>query len=157
MRVAGQSVKRKAPLCGGAFLLVFAAAAIGVGAATASAQTQPSKNSSAKSSTAKGSAAKPQTRRRAPVRRARGQTAPTAERIKEIQAALGKAGHYSGEPTGKWDANTVAALKQFQESKGMKPTGKLSARTLQELGFPSDTAGLAPPRKTAAADSGTSQ
>ena len=90
-------------------------------------------------------------------RRARGQASPTADRIKEIQSALAKSGHYSGEPTGKWDVNSVAALKRFQEAKGIKASGKLTARTLQELGFPSETAGVAPPRKAVAADSGTSQ
>jgi peptidoglycan hydrolase-like protein with peptidoglycan-binding domain len=84
--------------------------------------------------------------------------APQADRIKHIQAALAKSGHYSGEPSGKWDATSVAALKSFQEANGLKASGKLNARTLQALGLGSQTAGMAPPRKVVAAtDEGNSQ
>jgi peptidoglycan hydrolase-like protein with peptidoglycan-binding domain len=84
--------------------------------------------------------------------------APKPDRIKEIQEALAKSGHYSGEPTGKWDATSKAALKSFQEANGLKATGKLNARTLQILGLGSETAGVAPPRKSvAASDAGNSQ
>jgi peptidoglycan hydrolase-like protein with peptidoglycan-binding domain len=84
--------------------------------------------------------------------------APTADRIKEIQAALVKSGHYSGEPTGKWDAASAAALKRFQEENDLKASGKLNALTLQKLGLGSETAGAAPPRKAvAAAEAGSGQ
>ena len=65
----------------------------------------------------------------------RGQSAPTLERIKEIQSAIARAGYYSGELTGKWDAATVAAMKEFQGAQGMKATGKLDALSLQKLGL----------------------
>lgn len=91
------------------------------------------------------------------MRRARGQMAPTAERIREIQSALAQSGHYSGAPTGKWDAETVAALKSFQQDKGLTANGKLTARTLQALGLGSETAGVSPPRKSVAANSGVNQ
>ncbi|MGB8476415.1 MAG: peptidoglycan-binding domain-containing protein [Candidatus Acidiferrum sp.] len=78
-------------------------------------------------------------------RRARGQRAPTPERISEIQSALAREGAFGGTPNGKWDADTVAAMKKFQEAQGLNPTGKLDAKTLQRLGLGSQTAGLAPP------------
>ncbi len=79
-------------------------------------------------------------------RRARGQKAPTAERIREIQSALSREGVYEGEPSGKWDAASVAAMKRFQTADGLNPTGKLDALSLQKLGLGSQIAGLAPPR-----------
>jgi peptidoglycan hydrolase-like protein with peptidoglycan-binding domain len=82
----------------------------------------------------------------------RGQLAPTPERIREIQSALAEAGFYQREPTGKWDAYSVEALKKFQEANGLKPTGKLDALSLQKLGLGSEIAGLAPPRLPAGKD-----
>jgi len=79
------------------------------------------------------------------IRRVRGQKEPTADRISEIQTALGKDGSFSGAPNGKWDSATVDAMKKFQESHGLNPSGKLDAKTLQKLGLGSQTAGLAPP------------
>ena len=78
-------------------------------------------------------------------RRARGQKAPTPDRISEIQQALGKDGSYVGKPNGKWDASTVEAVRKFQESHGLNPSGKLDAKTLQQLGLGSATEGVAPP------------
>lgn len=155
MPASGDQGKGKALLLGGAFLLFCSIVALAMGAAPASAQS--SKTSSA-NATAKKSTSKP-TRKRTPVRRrrVRGQMAPKPDRIKEIQSALAKAGHFSGEPSGKWDAPSIAALKSFQEANGLQATGKLNARTLQALGLGSETAGIAPPRKVVAAnDKGSS-
>ncbi len=88
-----------------------------------------------------------QRRRRQP--RYRGQLAPTAHRIREIQSALAEAGFYKREPNGKWDSYSVEALKKFQQANGLKPTGKLDALSLQKLGLGSEVAGVASPRQTA--------
>lgn len=77
--------------------------------------------------------------------RARGQKAPEPSRVSEIQTALAKDGSFPGKPNGKWDSDTVDAMKRFQESHGLNPTGKLDAKTLQKLGLGSQTAGVAPP------------
>jgi len=63
-------------------------------------------------------------------------------------------GYYQGEPSGKWDEASVAAMKQFQAAKGLAPTGKLEALSLQKLGLGSPVTGLAPPepRPAPAAD-----
>jgi cytoskeletal protein RodZ len=88
------------------------------------------------------------------------QTAPTSDRIMEIQSALAKAGAYDGDPTGNWDAKTVAAMTKFQQSNGLTPSGKLDALSLQKLGLGSDTAGKGAPRpatpSTTAASSSSS-
>lgn len=78
--------------------------------------------------------------------RSRGQKAPTTDRVREIQEALAKNGAYPSDPTGKWDAGTVDAMKKFQQANGLEPSGKLTALTLQKLGLGSDVAGRASPR-----------
>jgi peptidoglycan hydrolase-like protein with peptidoglycan-binding domain len=75
----------------------------------------------------------------------KGQAAPTADRIREIQAALQKNGSYDGEPTGKWDAATSDAMRKYQEKNGVNPTGKIDAVSLNKLGLGSDTAGKGAP------------
>jgi peptidoglycan hydrolase-like protein with peptidoglycan-binding domain len=114
---------------------VFGGAAV-QGAAQSTASSAPTK-SPVKAPAKKGSKKKTRTR---------GQTSPTPDRIREIQGALAKAGNYSGEPNGKWDAATVEAMKSYQASHGLTATGKIDALTLQKLGLGSETAGLASPR-----------
>ncbi len=74
------------------------------------------------------------------------QKAPTADRVTEIQSALARGGYYQGQPNGKWDSNTVAALQKFQSAKGIEANGKLDAPTLQKLGLGSDIAGVSAPK-----------
>jgi len=74
------------------------------------------------------------------------QKAPTADRISEIQSALVRGGYYQGNPNGKWDANTVAAVQKFQSANGIEANGKLDAPTLQKLGLGSGIAGVSAPK-----------
>jgi peptidoglycan hydrolase-like protein with peptidoglycan-binding domain len=74
-----------------------------------------------------------------------GQKAPTVDRVNQIQAALARDGSWQGLPSGKWDDNTVAAMRRFQTAHGLNPSGKLDAPTLQRLGLGSETAGVAAP------------
>jgi hypothetical protein len=74
------------------------------------------------------------------------QTAPTADRIREIQTALAESDSYKGQPSGKWDDASINALKHFQQVNGLNPTGKLDAHSLQKLGLGSETAGRGAPR-----------
>ncbi len=78
-------------------------------------------------------------------RRRRGQQRPSAERIREIQQALIRAGYLEDKPTGRWDAKTRAAMRRLQEENGLPVTGKLDARSLVKLGLGSETAGVAAP------------
>lgn len=71
---------------------------------------------------------------------------PAPERITQIQSALARGGYYTGDPTGKWDAGTVAAVQKFQSANNIDASGKLDAPTLQKLGLGSDIAGVAAPR-----------
>jgi peptidoglycan hydrolase-like protein with peptidoglycan-binding domain len=86
-------------------------------------------------------------KKRAP--RPRAQKAPSADRIREIQTALAQKGFYEGEPTGKWDAQSVDAMKKFQSANGLTATGKFDAKSLQKLGLGSEVAGAAAPRTPA--------
>ena len=72
--------------------------------------------------------------------------APTPDRITQIQSALQRGGYYQGDPTGKWDSNTIAATEKFQSAHGLDSTGKLDAPTLQKLGLGSDIAGVSAPK-----------
>jgi peptidoglycan hydrolase-like protein with peptidoglycan-binding domain len=88
------------------------------------------------------------------------QKAPTPARITEIQTALERRGCYQGDPNGKWDSNTVAAMQKFQSENGLESSGKINALTLQKLGLGSSIAGVSapkpvqpPPNKPAASSS----
>ena len=74
------------------------------------------------------------------------QKAPTSDRITEIQSALARGGYLQGDPTGKWDSTTVAAMQKFQSSNGLESNGKLDALSLQKLGLGSDIAGVSAPK-----------
>jgi len=74
------------------------------------------------------------------------QKAPTPERISEIQSSLARGGYYQGDPNGKWDSNTVAAMQKFQSANGLDPSGKLDATSLQKLGLGSGIAGVSAPK-----------
>lgn len=124
-------------------------------AATPPTKTAPKPAASSKATNSKTTPAKKSTKRRS--KRARRQTAPTNDRIREIQAALIRSGHLSGEPNGKWDAKCVAAMKEFQGANGLKATGKFDAASLQKLGLGSETAGVAAPRPVASAETGSRQ
>jgi peptidoglycan hydrolase-like protein with peptidoglycan-binding domain len=126
---------------------LFLSLVAGLGVSAEAAQTQAAKKksptgSSKASGSKSNSSGKKGTRR---SRRQPGQKVPTKDRISEIQSALAKEGSYTGEPNGKWDDSTVAAMKKYQAAHGLNPTGKLDARTLQKLGLGASTAGVAPP------------
>ena len=112
----------------------------------AAAQTKPPASQPKKPAATAG---QPAPKKKAPVRRVarrpRVQAAPTRDRIIAIQNALAREGFYSGKPTGKWDAATSQAMRNFQTAQGLTPTGKLGALSLQRLGLGSEVAGLAAP------------
>jgi peptidoglycan hydrolase-like protein with peptidoglycan-binding domain len=122
---------------------------IAVTAALALACVTPSSSAAAPPPTASATPVHHKTRhktKRRHVKKVRGQKAPTADRITEIQTALSRDGYYQGEPNGKWDSNTVAAVQKFQSANGMDANGKLDAPTLQKLGLGSDIAGVSAPK-----------
>src|SRR5271156_2339777 len=102
--------------------------------------SSPSKSTTTPS-TKKTSSKKKKRARREPT-----QMAPSPERISEIQSALSRGGYYGGNPNGKWDAITVAAMQKFQSSNGLDPSGKIDALSLQKLGLGSSVAGVSAPK-----------
>jgi peptidoglycan hydrolase-like protein with peptidoglycan-binding domain len=129
------------------------ASAAGKGqAAGSSSSTSPSSSSSGKSATTHSSAHSSTAHKGTAKRRRRAtrfvpkQKAPTADRITEIQTALSHGGYYQGNPNGKWDSNTVAAMQKFQSANGIDATGKIDAPSLQKLGLGSDIAGVSAPK-----------
>lgn len=154
------------PLCGAVLILsaapVFLSAKknpssnSGPGSPESNAGAPPAATPKSPSAQAKHPAKRRSRRHSRRRHRARGQKAPTKERIQEIQAALALAGSYKGQPNGKWDARSVEAMKRFQEAQGLKPTGKLDALSLQKLGLGSQVVGLAAPRPPAQNGSGPS-
>jgi hypothetical protein len=63
------------------------------------------------------------------------QGAPSSDRYKEIQQALASKGYLKSEPSGVWDADSVAAMRQFQTDRKLDPSGKLTAASLIDLGL----------------------
>jgi peptidoglycan hydrolase-like protein with peptidoglycan-binding domain len=58
-----------------------------------------------------------------------------AERATQIQTALIQKGYLSGEPTGNWDAQTVAAMQRLQADNGWQSKITPDARALIKLGL----------------------
>ncbi len=89
---------------------------------TASAQN---KNANANSAASNSNRA----RHRGPIFRA------NAGQVKQAQAILKQRAVYSGEQTGKLDADTRAGLKKYQQAEGLKVTGTLNKVTLEKMGI----------------------
>ncbi|MFY9802960.1 MAG: peptidoglycan-binding domain-containing protein [Candidatus Acidiferrales bacterium] len=123
-------------------LSAHASPAVSALAPPQSSAAAPSTSSQSSASTSK----KKSTHHHHSSRRQSFQKAPTPERISEIQSALSRGGYYQGDPNGKWDSNTVAALQKFQSDNGMNASGKLDAPSLQKLGLGSSTAGVDAPK-----------
>lgn len=125
------------------------AASIALACAPAARAAKSARGSQTDTSASSSSA--PQTKRTSHKRkhsskRQAGQKAPAPDRISEIQSALAREGYYQGDPNGKLDSSTVAALQKFQSANGLDANGKLDAPTLQKLGLGSDIAGVAAPK-----------
>src|SRR5271156_518415 len=107
---------------------------------------QQAGSSSAPASSSTASKKKKSTKKHHASKREPTQKAPTPERISEIQSALARGGYYQGNPNGKWDSNTIAAMQKFQSDNGLSNSGKIDAPSLQKLGLGSGTAGVDAPK-----------
>jgi hypothetical protein len=77
-----------------------------------------------------------QVRREASVSRSSsGVSRASAEDIREAQRALNKMGFDAGSVDGVWGPVTAAAIRNFQQSRGIEVTGRLNDRTMEELGI----------------------
>ncbi|HXX45197.1 MAG TPA: peptidoglycan-binding domain-containing protein [Candidatus Acidoferrales bacterium] len=124
------------------WLTIAASLALACAPIARGAQSSTSASSSSTSTTTK----HPTHKHKHSAKRQPGQKAPTSDRISEIQSALAREGYYKGDPNGKLDTSTVAALEKFQSDNGLDADGKLDAPTLQKLGLGSDIAGVAAPK-----------
>jgi len=70
--------------------------------------------------------------------RIHGQQAIEPERVTQIQQALIKAHYLSGEPDGKWDATTIAAMQKYQADHGWQTKLMPDSRALEKLGLGPD-------------------
>jgi peptidoglycan hydrolase-like protein with peptidoglycan-binding domain len=60
---------------------------------------------------------------------------PDADRLREIQKALADKGYFKGDLNGVWNADSVAALKQFQTDQKLTVDGKINSLSLIGLGL----------------------
>ncbi|HUN86203.1 MAG TPA: peptidoglycan-binding domain-containing protein [Terracidiphilus sp.] len=70
--------------------------------------------------------------------RVRGQQTIDPERATQIQEALIRAHYLSGEPSGKWDAETQAAMQKYQADQGWQTKLMPDSRALKKLGLGPD-------------------
>lgn len=61
-------------------------------------------------------------------------TLMTHEFISSVQRALQARGYYRGSPTGRMDPSTIAAVRRYQQERGL-PSGRLSIETARDLGL----------------------
>lgn len=73
------------------------------------------------------------------------QSAPTPDRLKEIQGALASKGYLKSEPSGVWNAESIDAMKRYQADQKLDPSGKITAASLIGLGLGSSTGTPLPP------------
>lgn len=78
------------------------------------------------------------THRRARPTRTRGQQAIDPDRARQIQTALIREHYLSGDPTGKWDPTTVAAMQKYQADQGWQTKLMPDSRALKKLGLGAD-------------------
>jgi hypothetical protein len=57
------------------------------------------------------------------------------ERATEIQTALIKQGYFTGEPSGVWDSQTIAAMQKLQSDNGWQTKITPDSRALIKLGL----------------------
>ena len=129
-----------------ASLLLALAASMCVTTTRATTASAPQQATSSSASGTSSTTKKKSTKKHHASKREPTQKAPTPERISEIQSALAHGGYYQGNPNGKWDSNTVAAMQKFQSDNGLSSSGKIDAPTLQKLGLGSGTAGVDAPK-----------
>jgi peptidoglycan hydrolase-like protein with peptidoglycan-binding domain len=81
------------------------------------------------------------------------QTSQSPEIIKQAQEKLSAQGHDAGPANGTLGAKTQAAVKEFQQSKGLQPSGQLDQPTLAALGVSAGASGGASTGSTSGSSS----
>ena len=70
--------------------------------------------------------------------RVRGQQSIDSERATEIQQALIRQHYLTGDPSGKWDPATIAAMQKYQADQGWQTKLMPDSRALEKLGLGPD-------------------
>ena len=70
--------------------------------------------------------------------RVRGQQSIDTDRATQIQQALIREHYLSGDPSGKWDASTIAAMQKYQADQGWQTKLMPDSRALKKLGLGPD-------------------
>jgi peptidoglycan hydrolase-like protein with peptidoglycan-binding domain len=83
------------------------------------------------------------------------QSSQSPDTVKQAQEKLSAAGMDTGPTDGKLGPKTEAAVKEFQQSKGIKESGKLDQQTLAALGV-NESSGSASSGSTGSASSPSS-
>jgi hypothetical protein len=107
----------------------------------------PSQASSASHSTTstKSSSHKKSSSKNKKSAKKRGQQVIEPGRAKEIQAALIREHYMGGEPSGKWDDSTQAAMQRYQADQGWQSKTTPDSRALIKLGLGPSSDGLLNP------------
>ncbi|MGH7824535.1 MAG: peptidoglycan-binding domain-containing protein [Candidatus Binatia bacterium] len=58
-----------------------------------------------------------------------------ATQVRQVQKKLNDMGFHAGQVDGVWGPNTQAALRNFQQAKGLDATGRLNEQTMNALGI----------------------
>lgn len=59
----------------------------------------------------------------------------TSATVRQVQEALQRQGYDPGSVDGRWNEQTAAALRRFQQAQGLESSGELNSRTLGALGL----------------------
>jgi len=84
------------------------------------------------------------------------QTSQSPDTVKQAQEKLSAAGMDSGPADGKLGPKTQAAVKEFQQSKGIQASGKLDQKTLAALGVGESTGSASAGSSSTGSSSGAS-
>ena len=108
-------------------------------AVPARATTTPTKKSAQTSSTSSSKSSTNKKHSRAKTKgkssKTRGQKAIESERAQQIQEALIREHYMDGQPSGKWDDATQAALRRYQADQGWQSKSVPDSRALIKLGL----------------------
>jgi Putative peptidoglycan binding domain len=118
-------------LCGLVCFSVMSASETTTSATTTKKAAATSSHSSSKSSTHK----KTRSKTKGKSAKSRGQKAIESERAQAIQEALIREHYMQGEPSGKWDDATEAALRRYQAAQGWQSKSVPDSRALIKLGL----------------------
>ena len=113
-------------------------------ASLAAAGTTKDTSSTSPKSTASSSSSKSKKKSKK-SKKVRGQKAIDATRTKQIQQALIEQKYMQGEPSGKWDDSTQAALRKYQADHGWQSKTVPDSRALIKLGLGPSKEGLLNP------------